>query len=86
MEASRTASEVCAFLKTENIRKRKLVDIQVERTIEVFIIEEIEEEIEGAEKEEEIEMNFESGDERDYIRDCENCIGNETSRFALNLF
>ena len=63
--------------KSQTFKKMKaFVDKQVKEITEVFKFEEIEEEIEAAEKEEEFEVIVESGNESDCIQDFENCIGN----------
>ena len=43
------------------------------------------EKIEEAEKEEEIEIVVEFGDESDYIKGCENCIGNNDTQTCTEL-
>ena len=63
--------------KSQQFKKMKtFVDKQVKEITEVFKFEEIEEEIEAAEKEEEFEVIVECGNESDCSQDFENCIGN----------
>ena len=66
-------------------KMKTFVDKRVKEMTELSRFEEIEKEIEEAEKEEEIEMIVESGDESDYVKDCENCIGSEDTQTCTEL-